>query len=215
MPHPARVQEIVDQFDPENPRMGEIKKLAASIKKDHELAMELWGVGDYVPRLVAVLIMDKALLDLPFIESLAADLENMDQANRNRLSEWFMANQLMKSAKTKKMLETWQDHRSPTLRRLFWYYQARLRWTGKVPVDNARKLLDELQKNMADEHPDVQWTMNFCAAWIGVHQPEFREECIKLGRKLGLYKGEKEVRGCTPNYLPRFIEVESAKLVKA
>lgn len=208
----ARAKDIIDQFDPENPRMGEIKKLATSIRKDHDLAMELWGAGGYTPRLVAVLIMDKALMDEPFIESLAADLEQMDDNNRNRVSEWLMANQLMKSAKTKKMLDMWADHASPVLRRLYWYHQARLRWTGKVPVDNARELLDILQSRMEAEHADVQWAMNFCAAWIGVHQPEYRDECVKLGEKLGLYIGEKEVPGCTPNYLPRFIEVEVAKL---
>ena len=51
------VKDIIAQFDSENPRMGEIKKLAASIKKDHELAMELWGVGD--DRTVRVSVLRK------------------------------------------------------------------------------------------------------------------------------------------------------------
>lgn len=204
-------QNIIDQFDPENPRMGALKKCAAEIGTDHALAMDLWQDGGYTARLIAVLLMDKTLLDQMFIETLAADLEQMGDANRNRISEWLMANQLMKSARTKKLLLSWADHDSPVLRRLFWYYQARLRWTGKIPVDNAKELLDALQGRMQYEHPDVQWTMNFCAAWIGVYQPEFRDECVALGEKLGLYKGEKEVPGCTPNYLPRFIEVETAK----
>lgn len=204
-------QNIIDRFDPENPRMGALKKCAAEIGTNHALAMELWQDGGYTARLIAVLLMDKCLLDQMLIETLAADLEQMGDTNRNRISEWLMANQLMKSARTKKLLLSWADHDSPVLRRLFWYYQARLRWTGKIPVDNAKELLDALQGRMQHEHPDVQWTMNFCAAWIGVYQPEFRDECVALGEKLGLYKGEKEVPGCTPNYLPRFIEVETAK----
>lgn len=204
-------QNIIDRFDPENPRMGALKKCAAEIGTDHALAMELWHAGGDTARLIAVLLMDKTLLDQMLIETLAADLEQMGDANRNRNSEWLMANQLMKSARTKKLLLSWADHDSPVLRRLFWYYQARLRWTGKIPVDNAKELLETLQGRMQHEHPDVQWTMNFCAAWIGVYQPEFRDECVALGEKLGLYKGEKEVPGCTPNYLPRFIEVETAK----
>lgn len=207
----APAQAIVDELDPENPMMGKLKKRAAEIKKDHDLAKELWDTGGYSARLFAALIMDKALLDLPAIEGLADDLMEMSDTHRNRISEWLMANQLMKSAKTKKLLDTWEHHSSPVLRRLYWYHQARLRWTGKVPVDNANDLMASLQKNMGDEHPDVQWTMNFCAGWIGVYQPEFRDECVALGEKLGLYKGEKMVKGCTPNYLPAFIEVEVAK----
>ena len=212
MPLSAKAQAIADQIDPLNPRMGEVKKLAAKVKMDHELAKELWSTGVYGLRMFAALIMDKAQLSQAVIDGLAEDLGEMDADHRNRVSEWLLANQLLKSAKTKKLVETWVEHPSPTLRRLYWYQQARWRWTGKVPVDNARELLDILQTKMGDEHPDVQWTMNFCVAWIGVHQPEYRDECIKLGERLGLYKGEKLVRGCTPNYLPLFIETEVAKL---
>lgn len=207
----ASAQNIVDQLDPERPVMGALKKLAATIKTDHSLAQELWGTGGYSARMFAALIMDKSLLDQQAIDTLADDLMQMAPDQRNRISEWLLANQLMKSAKTKRLIETWGGHASPVLRRLYWYHQARLRWTGKVPVDNAQDLLSALQDGMETEHPDVQWTMNFCAAWIGVYQPEYRDECIALGEKLGLYMDEKRVKGCTPNYLPAFIEVEVAK----
>ena len=39
--------------------LGEIRKVAKEIKKDHDLAMKLWGIGDFYPRMLAVLIMDK------------------------------------------------------------------------------------------------------------------------------------------------------------
>ncbi|MDG1430497.1 MAG: DNA alkylation repair protein, partial [Paracoccaceae bacterium] len=178
------VHDLISKFDPENPRMGEIKKLATSIKKNHDLALELWASGDYVPRLVAVLIMDKVQLDLTTIETLAADLGSMSEANRNRLSEWLMANQLMKSKKTIALLESWREHELPTLRRLYWYYQARLRWTGKIPKDNAVELLSFLQSDMGNELPEVQWTMNFTAAWIGIYEAKYRKECVALGKRL-------------------------------
>ena len=185
--------------------------MASGVKKDHDLATELWGTEGFSARLLAVLIMDKTLLDQAAIEALAADLEGMTAEQRNRISEWLMANQLMKSAKTKQLLEGWVGHPSPVLRRLYWYHQARLRWTGKVPVSNAEDLLGMLQANMADEHPDVQWAMNFCAGWIGVFQPEYRKECIDLGERLGLYKGMTFAKGCTPDFLPEFIRIEAAK----
>ena len=53
-----KAQEVVSQLETESPKMGDIKKLAKSIKKDTELAWELWGTGEYVPRLLAALIFE-------------------------------------------------------------------------------------------------------------------------------------------------------------
>ena len=108
-------------------------------------------------------------------------------------------------------METWEKNPSPILRRLFWYHQARLRWTGQVPPENSEDLLDSLEREMADAEPVVQWAMNFCACQIGVHQPKLRSRCIKLGERLGLYKDEHVAKNCTPSYLPEFIKIEVAK----
>lgn len=155
--------------------------------------------------------MDKNLIMQDVIERLATDMATHDYAQRNQLTDWLLANQLMKARKTSSLIETWEHHPSPILRRLFWYHQARLRWTGRTPPENTPDLLTSLQKNMADAEPEVQWAMNFSAGQIGVHEPEFRSQCIELGERLGLYKDDPVAKDCTPNYLPEFIRIEVAK----
>lgn len=206
-----KAQAVCDRLDLETPRMGEIKKVAAEIKKDHELALELWGTGGYVQRMLSTLIMDKTQLTLDVVEGLAKDMAPHSAFERGRLSEWLMAHQLMKSKKTTAFLENWEHHPLPVLRRLFWYHQARLRWTGKVPPDNTEALMESLQKNLASEESEVQWAMNFTAAQIGIHQLEYRDACIKLGEKVGLYKDLPVPRGCAPDYLPDLIAHEAKK----
>ena len=208
----TKVKKLYTQVNTADIRMGEIKKIAKQVKTDHAIAMELWGTGDYLPRMLAVLIMDKKELTQEVIDTLVADMQSHTEEERNYLSEWLMANQLMKSKPTLALLESWQNHTSPTLRRLFWYHQARLRWTGQTPPDNTAPLVAALKKEFASEEPEVQWTMNMCAAWIGVYTPQYRKECVALGEKVGLYKDEKVVKHCTPNYLPEFIRVETTKL---
>ncbi|MEQ9451257.1 MAG: DNA alkylation repair protein [Pseudomonadales bacterium] len=199
------------EIDESSP-MGEIKKIAKSIKRDHPLALELWGTGLPHARLLAVLIMETRQLDQPFIDKLAADIDAVDDAKRNTISEWLLANQLMKSTKTKALIETWQHHASPTLQRLFWYHQARLRWTGKGDPGNTSELLTAAEKHLHSAHPDVQWAMNFCLGWIGIYEPEHRARCVQLGEKLGLYRDEVVAKNCTPSYLPEFIRIEVDKL---
>ena len=192
-------------------KRGDLKKLAKFIKQDHELAMSLWQSGGFNARLLAVLVMDKKRLDQALIDSLAADMLVHSENEQNQLSEWLMANQLMKSKAAVELLLNWRESDSAILRRLFWYHQARLRWAGQAPPDNSTELLDYIESDLASEVPQVQWTMNFCAAWIGIFQPEYRDRCVQLGEQLGLYKDEKVARNCTPSYLPEFIRIEVAK----
>lgn len=205
-------KKIAAQLKADGTKMGDIKKLAKTIKRDHALAMKLWATGGFHARLLATLIFDKKLLDQQAIDALAADLlEQEDATERNRVSEWLMANQLMKSKATKALLESWRENDSPVLRRLFWYHQARLRWTGQTPPNNTDELITALEQHLATAHPDVQWAMNFCAGWIGVHDEAYRARCIDLGMKTGLYKDEAVAKNCTPSYLPEFIRIEVAK----
>ncbi|WP_442511109.1 DNA alkylation repair protein [Novipirellula sp. SH528] len=186
----ARAQKLVSEVTNGEVKLGDIKKRGKEIKKDHDLAMELWSTGDFYPRLLSILIFDKKLLTQNVIDQLASDMSGHEDEERNQLADWLLANQLMKDKKTISLMEKWEKNSSPTLRRLFWYYQARLRWTGQAPPENSADLLDSLESDMANAEPDVQWAMNFCAGQIGVHQPKFRSRCIRLGKNLGLYKDQ-------------------------
>ncbi|MCH9651679.1 MAG: DNA alkylation repair protein [Deltaproteobacteria bacterium] len=204
-------ERIASELSGKSTKFGDIKKRGKEIKKDHDLAMELWSIGGYHPRLLSTLIFDKMLLSQDVLEKLVADMLDHDATERNQLADWLLANQLMKAKKTVTLIGSWQESPSPILRRLFWYHQARLRWTGQTPPENSSELLDSLERDIADAPPEVQWAMNFCAGQIGVHEPKFRSRCIKLGKKIGLYKDDPVAKNCTPSYLPEFIRIEVAK----
>lgn len=210
----SKAQSIYSQINSESTRLGDLKKIAKEIKRDHDMAMELWSTGEFLPRMLAALIMDKKLLTQELINVLDDDMRKHTFDERNRLMEWLMANQLMKDKQTIALIGTWENSPSSLQRRTFWYYQARLRWTGQVPPDNTTHLLSAIEANMAKEEPDVQWAMNFTAAWIGVYDEAHRARCIEIGKKAGLYKDEAMVKGCTPNYLPEFIRIEVDKRKK-
>ena len=204
-------EHILTQLSVENVKMGDLKKLAKEIKRDHDLAMELWASEKFYPRMLAVLIMDKKQLDQEFINRLVGDLETHEMKEQVQIVDWLMANQLMKDKKTLALLQSWQKASLPLLRRLFWYHQGRLRWTGQTPPENTVDLLSSLEADMASAEPEVQWAMNLAACWIGVYQPEHRSRCVELGERVGLYKDKPVQRGCSPEYMPEFIRVEAAK----
>lgn len=205
-----KAENILQQID-SNTKLGELRKIAKEIKKDHELAMELWSTGEFLPRLLAILIMNKKLLSEEVLNMLDKDMQSHPSKERTNLMDWLMANQLTKSKKTIALIESWENSPSALQRRTYWYYQARLRWTGQTPPDNTEELLSAIEANIAKEKPEVQWAMNFTAGWIGVYDEKYRERCMKIGEKTGLYKDEIVAKGCTPNYLPEFITMEVNK----
>ncbi|MBY0099397.1 DNA alkylation repair protein [Mesobacillus maritimus] len=206
----SKAENILSQINSKT-KLGDLRKLAKDIKKDHELAMELWSTGEFLPRQLAILIMDKKLLTEDLLNQLDQDMQIHPFNERNNLMDWLMANQLTKDKKKIALIESWENSPSALQRRVFWYYQGRLRWTGQTPPENTEYLLSALEAKIAQEEPEVQWAMNFTAGWIGVYDEKNRARCIKLGEKTGLYKDDKVSKGCTPNYLPEFITIEVNK----
>ncbi|MBT8308414.1 MAG: DNA alkylation repair protein [Maribacter sp.] len=207
----TEAQIIYSRVIADSTKLGDLKKIAKEIKVDHELAMELWSTGDYFPRLLATLILDKKLLSQDLINVMDKDMQIHTLEERNHIMEWLMANQLTKRKKTIAMIQSWENSPSSVQRRTFWYYQARLRWTGQTPPDNTPHLLSTIESRIAQEAPEVQWAMNFTAGWIGVYDKVYRKRCRKIGENSGLYKNEVVAKGCTPSYLPAFIEIEVNK----
>lgn len=208
----AKAREVYDKVSPEDTKRGDIKKIAKAIKKDQALAMELWSTGEFRPRQLAVLIMDKKLITQAFIDELDKDMQSHEYNECNYLWEWLMANQLMKNKKTTALMLTWEKSPSSMQRRTFWYYQARLRWTGKIPIDNGDELLTAIETELMQEAPEVQWAMNFAAGQIGIFEERYRQRSIAIGENTGLYKDEIVPKNCIPNHLPGFISIQVDKM---
>lgn len=210
----SKAQHILQKINRKTTKLGDLRIIAKDIKKDHELAMELWSTGEYPARQLAILIMDKKYLSQEFIDKLDKDIMTHTEEERLLLIDWLMANQLSKDKKTIAHMESWENCPSVLQRRTYWYYQARLRWVGQTPPPNSEKLLSLIEKRIEKEQPEVQWAMNFTAAQIGIFEPEFRSRCIALGERTGLYKDGVVAKNCTPDYLPQLIAIQVAKLKK-
>lgn len=206
----SKATNILTQITDKNTKLGNLRTIAKDIKKDHQLALELWSAKQFFARQLAILIMDKKLLTEEVIDNLVSDINQHNEKEKLQLIDWLMANQLTKDKKTLALIESWENNKSSLKRRIFWYHQGRLRWTGQ-PQSDSEKLLSKIEKGIEKEQPEVQWAMNFTTGWIGVYEKAYRNRCVALGEKTGLYKGKMVSKGCTPEYLPEFIAIESNK----
>lgn len=203
-------QSIVAEITKEGTKLGDLRKVAKDINKDHRLGLEVWSTGRFFPMMLAILIFDPKSLDAGSVDSLLQDIDKQKGEERLQLIDWLMANQL-KDKKLTALLPAWQNSSSPLKRRIFWYHQGRLRWMGQTPPDNTAQLMDAIESKIEKEEPEVQWAMNLTAGWIGVFDTSYRNRCVAMGEKFGLYKDDFVHKNCTPSYLPEFIAIEAAK----
>jgi 3-methyladenine DNA glycosylase AlkD len=208
----SKAQHIYNQIDKQTTKLGDLRKIAKELKKDHDLALELWATTEFLPRQLAILIMDSKRLNQKEIDKLDQDIQKHDYDERIHLMDWLMANQLSKDKKLVALIESWENSSFSLQRRVFWYYQARLRWMGNTNQSNTDYLLLSIEQHIMDETPEVQWAMNYTAGQIGKWQTNYRDRCIAIGETTGLYKNEVVPKNCTPSYLPEFIRIEVAKL---
>lgn len=127
----AKANYILEQLNKKHIKLGDIRALAKEIKKDQQLAIELWASGSFYVRQLAILIMDKKALTPDLIDSLVEDIHEHSDQEQLQLIDWLFANQLAKDKGLIDLINSWENSSYALQRRIFWYYQGRLRWTGK------------------------------------------------------------------------------------
>ena len=104
----SKAEDILAQINSKT-KLGDLRKITKDIKKDHELAMELWSTKAFLPRLLAILIMDKNLLSQDVLNKLDKDMQTHTFDERNNLMDWLLANQLTKDKKKIALIESWEN----------------------------------------------------------------------------------------------------------
>ncbi|MDX1959159.1 MAG: hypothetical protein SFU98_11340 [Leptospiraceae bacterium] len=83
----SQAEKILAQFNPKT-KLGDLRKIAKDIKKNHELALELWATEKFLPRQLAILIMDSKLITKDLIDKLDKDILTHPLEERIQLMDW-------------------------------------------------------------------------------------------------------------------------------
>jgi 3-methyladenine DNA glycosylase AlkD len=179
-------------------RMGDIRKVATQIKSDHELALALWETGNVDARLLAILLIKPKTLWRDEIERMVRSV------NFVQVADWLNAYVVSKHPDKESLRQMWMNDDDPWVARAGWSLtSARI---DKEPDGlDLSALLDRLEAEMGSAAPEVQWSMNFCLAGIGIHFPEHRQRAIDIGEKLGIYRDYPVSKGCTSPFAPIWI----------
>ena len=179
-------------------QLGDIRKLAAKIKPDHDLAVALWNTEIIDARLLAILLIKPKDLSRDEMDRMVRS------ANFMQVADWLNSYVVSSHPDKESLRQSWMEDEDPWAARAGWYLTSQRIAKNPDGLD-LPALLDRIESEMGSAAPEVQWTMNYCLAGIGIDFPEHRPRAIAIGEKLGIYRSYPVSKGCTSPFAPIWI----------
>jgi 3-methyladenine DNA glycosylase AlkD len=179
-------------------KMGDIRNIAKKLKTNHTLGLELWNAGNIEAQFLAILIMKPDQLSVEQLDQM------VEQIDFTHVADWF-SNYILKDHPAKETLRIkWLKSNNKWALRAGWSLMAGKIARNADDIDLAA-LLKQLHKELPQAAPEVQWTMNFALAYIGIHHPAYRKQALDIGEELGIYRDYPVSKGCTSPFAPIWI----------
>lgn len=180
-------------------KLGDIRVIAKKIKTDHELALKLWQTGNVEAQLLATLIIKPKSLS-------AVEVDKLTRSTTcAQVADWLNSYVVAEHPEKETLREKWMKAKDRWAARAGWHFTASRVNKGADDLD-LPALLDRIEKEMPMAAPEVQWTMNNTLAAIGIHDPKLRKRAVAIGEKIGLYSDWPVSKGCTPPYVPVWVD---------
>ena len=178
--------------------LTKLRAVAKDLKKNDELAGELWATGDTAARLVAILIMrPKAWSE--------AQLDEMLRDSRlPKVHGWLVSYIVKKSPHAEALRQSWMDDPDPVVASAGWALTSE-RVNKKPEGLDLSGLLDTIEAEMPEAPERLQWAMNETLAYIGIENPDLRKRAIDIGERLGVLRDYPTSPGCTSPFAPTWI----------
>lgn len=178
--------------------LGDVRKVAKEIGKDHALALQLWDTGNIDARQLAILLLDPKRLPADELDAMVREPGFV------QVFDWLDSYVLRKHPDKELLRQRWMDDPHPWAARAGWSLTAERINKQPEGLDLAG-LLDRIESEMGAAPPETQWTMNNSLAGIGIHHAPLRERAITIGEELGVFRDYPTPRGCTSPFAPIWI----------
>lgn len=195
----VRIREINERHgDDHAVNLTKLRAIAKRVKKNHPLALELWGTGDSAARLLAILVGRPR-------EFSATELDAMIREARTRkVHDWLVGYVVLKGPHAEELRVTWMADDDPVVASAGWALTAN-RVVKKPEGLDLPALLDQIEAEMAGAHDRLQWEMNTTLAQIGIENPALRSRALEIGERLGVLRDYPTPPNCTSPFAPEWI----------
>lgn len=184
--------------------LTKLRGVAKALKRNHELALELWETGGSPERLVALLIAKPK-------EFSERELDAMLRDSRiPKVRDWLVNYIVKKSPHFESLRVAWFSDSDPEIAGSGWALTSERVVKGPAGLD-LTALLDQIEAEMLTAPEGLQWAMNECLAQIGIHHPELRARALDIGERLQVLADYPTPAGCTSPFAPSWINAMVAR----
>ncbi|WP_017586271.1 DNA alkylation repair protein [Nocardiopsis ganjiahuensis] len=178
--------------------LTKLRAVAKRLKKQQDLAVELWATGDSAAQLLAILISRPKAFGSDELDAM------LRQARAPKVHDWLVNYVVKKGPHTEELRLAWFADSDPVVASAGWALTADL--VAKRPEDlDLPGLLDLIEQRMRDAPDRLQWAMNTCLAQIGIEHAEHRARAVGIGERLEVLKDYPTPPGCTSPFAPVWI----------
>lgn len=183
-------------------KISELKKYEKAIKKNYQLALDLFDTGVYDAQYLAGLIADEKKMT-------KEDLRNwLSRAGSDTVSEyavawvaadgpygWELGLEWIESSQEREALVGWSTLSS-------W---VSVKEDSELDVPTLRKLLERVTNTIHAQHDKVRYNMNGFVTCVGCYVRELKVEAMAAGEEIGIVKVDMGNTACKVPFSPDYI----------
>ena len=163
-------------------KVGDLKVIQKKVKKDHQLAMELFGTGIYDAMYLAGLIADESKMTKQDIQQWA------EKSPSHGISEYTVAWVAAESDYGWELGMKWIDSPKETIASSGWNTLSgviAMKPDNELDIALIKKLLQRIVKEIHSAPNRVRYTMNGFVIGVGGYIKELTKEAIEVSKKIG------------------------------
>lgn len=123
-----------------------------------------------------------------------------------QIADWLNAFVIARYAEREVLRQKWMKDKNPWAARAGWHLAASRINVGDDDDHDLPSLLDRIEQALHRARPEVPRTMNNTLGAIGIRHAAVRARAASFGERIGLYRNWPVAKGCTPPYVPVWVE---------
>jgi 3-methyladenine DNA glycosylase AlkD len=189
-------------------KISDLQKIVKRIKRDYQLALDLYDTGVYDAMYLAGLIADDAKMT-------KKDLKNwLAKSYCRPLCGWTLAWVAAGSPHGWELGLEWIESKKPLTAVAGWATLASLvsvRDDAQLDLAMLKKLLQRVQKSIHQEPDAVRYHMNAFVISVGSYVQSLTDFAVQVGEKIGPVTADLGDNDCQVPYAPEYIEKVRAR----
>ena len=189
-------------------KVGDLKVIQKKVKKDHQLAMELFGTGIYDAMYLAGLIADQSKMSKKDIQQWA------EKSPSHGISEYTVAWVAAESDYGWELGMKWIDSSRESIASSGWNTLScviAMKPDNELDIALIKKLLQRIVKEIHSAPNRVRYTMNGFVIGVAGFIKELTKEAIEVSKKIGDVYVDMEGTACKVPSAPDYIKKMEAR----